>query len=521
MATLTHVVYWNGKEWEPITARKAAMKTNWHSVSVHSGLFKCELCQQKVTLVAEGNRVPFFRHSRGEDNKNCPERTIMDNHSGDLIVIFNPENLPVPLRLKVNSDNHFEGIELGLLAIPENIIQKCVNRQFRIVPQGQERHVYNLERLKQKGITYVDVGMFPAEKYSIRMDSRLKDYLPSTVAGISEAGAVFNTEKGKMLPKDADVRVGQKYYILRRGNFDNVDTLKDIQIDSLFKIGKGWRIYKVEAKKFSEAAEKFFMKFHCQLTENPVQLKVIWPLYKKEPYLIKHNKTDTVVFAEGNHIKVQSYPESEFDKEEFHNKKDNKKELIVHVKNSDRNQVIFAGRSSILKYMYLWKEKLDGKAERPLIEVKDIRGNEFVDGSHYTLPIKKRISITCPVDGFFVHKHKNRILEKRSLPADEPTVLDCVQYDDIISVFQGLDKIYEISFIRRKSETPNNEMKILQKLSGMRGQKIVIGPAFGTIVSKLIQYPGLQRWIIQQIRHGYIYEEALRYLKHLFYRQII
>lgn len=517
MATLTHVVHWNGKEWEPITARKAAMKTNWHSVSVRSGLFKCELCDQKVTLVAEGNRVPFFRHSRGEDNKNCPERTIMDNHSGDLIVIFNPENLPVPLRLKVNSDNHFEGIELGLLAIPENIIQKCVNRQFRIVPQGQERHVYNLERLKQKGITYVDVGMFPAEKYSIRMDSRLKDYLPSTVAGISEAGAVFNTEKGKMLPKDADVRVGQKYYILRRGNFDNVDTLKDIQIDSLFKIGKGWRIYKVEAKKSSEAAEKFFMKFHCQLTENPVQLKVIWPLYKEEPYLIKHNKTDTVVFAEGNHIKVQSYPESEFDKEEFHNKK----ELIVHVKNSDRNQVIFAGRSSILKYMYLWKEKLDGKAERPLIEVKDIRGNEFVDGSHYTLPIKKRILITCPVDGFFVHRHKNRILEKRSLPADELTVLDCIRYNDHISIFQGLDKIYEISFIRRKSETPNNEMKILQKLSGMRGQKIVIGPAFGTIVSKLIQYPGLQRWIIQQIRHGYIYEEALRYLKHLFYRQII
>ena len=520
MATLTHVVYLNGREWEPITARKAAIKTNGHSVSVHSGLFKCELCNQYVTLVADGERAPFFRHSRGEDNKNCPERTIMDNHSGDSIVIFNPENLPVPLRLKVNSDNHFERIELGLLAIPENVLQKCVNRQIRIFPQGQGRYVYNLERLKQKGITYVDVGMFPAEKYLIRMDSRLKAYLPSTVAGISEAGAVFDTEKGKMLPRDADVRVGRKYYILRRGNFDNVDTLKDIQIDFLFKVGMGWRIYKVKAKKSSEAAVKFFMNFHCQLTDDPVQLKVIWPLYKKEPYLIKHNKTDTVVFAEGNHIKVQSYPEAEFDKEEFYNKKD-KKELIVHVKNSSRNQVIFAGRSSILKYMYLWKEKLDSKAEWPLIEVKDIRGNEFADGIHYTLPIKKRISITCPVDGFFVHRHKNRILEKRSLPADESTVLDGVQYDDIISIFQGLDKIYEISFVRRKSETPNNEMKILQKLSGMRGQKIVIGPAFGTIVSKLIQYPGLQRWIIQQVRHGYIYEEALRYLKHLFYRQII
>lgn len=65
MTTLTHVVHWNGREWEPITARKAAIKTNWQSVSVHSGLFMCELCHQKVTLVAEGNRVPFFRHSRG------------------------------------------------------------------------------------------------------------------------------------------------------------------------------------------------------------------------------------------------------------------------------------------------------------------------------------------------------------------------------------------------------------------------------------------------------------------------
>ena len=414
-------------------------------------------------------------------------------------------------------------MELGLLAVPKEVLRKCFNRKITIEPSGQRKYVYDMERLKGRGITYVEVGRYPAEKYSIYMDPALKEYLPSIVKGVPNEGAVFDGEKGKMLPQDADVRVGRKYYILKKAGMKNLQKQRNIEIVPVMDIGKKWQIYEVMATRYSEEAAKFFMNFHCQLTKNPVQLKVIWPLYKKEPYLIKHNKTDTVVFAEGNHIKVQSYPESEFDKEEFHDKK----ELIVHVKNSFRdqvsfrNQVIFAGRSSILKYMYLWKEALNDTSKSPQVTVKDIRGHVLVPGIYSRLPSKGRICITCPVDGFFVHRHKNRILEKRSLPADELTVLDCIRYNDHISIFQGLDKVYEISFVRQKAETQNNEMMILQKLSGMRGQKIIIGPAFGTIVAKLSQYPGLQRWIIKQIRQGYIYEEALRYLKHLFYRQII
>lgn len=513
MATLTHVVHWNGREWEPITARKAAIKTNWQSVSVHSGLFMCELCHQKVTLVAEGNRVPFFRHSRGEDNKNCPERTILAN-GGEAIVI-NSDNLPAPLRLKVNFADQKVCMELGLLAVPKEVLRKCFNRKITIASSGQRKYVYDMERLKRRGITYVEVGRYPAEKYSIHMDPALKEYLPSIVKGVPNEGAVFDGEKGKMLPQDADVRVGRKYYILKKAGMKNVQKQRNIEIVPVMNIGKKWQIYEVMATRYSEEAAQFFMEFQCQPTERPVKLKVIWPLYKKEPYIIKHNKTDTVIFAQGNHVKVRAYPEFKLDN---HAIIDSKK-FIVDVKNSFRNQVIFAGRSSILKYMYLWKEELNDTSKWPQVTVKDIRGHVLVPGIDNRLPSKGRICITCPVDGFFVHRHKNQIVEKRDLYAGERCDLKDIQYEDCISIFQGLDKIYEISFGEQNSDTENDETLILRKLSGMWGQKILISPVFGTMVTKLTPYPGLQRWVIQQIRQGYIYEKALRFLKHFLYQQ--
>ena len=103
--------------------------------------------------------------------------------------------------------------------------------------------------------------------------------------------------------------------------------------------------------------------------------------------------------------------------------------------------------------------------------------------------------------------------------AGERCNLKDIQYEDCISIFQGLDKIYEISFGEQNSDTEHDETLILRKLSGMRGQKILISPVFGTMVTKLTPYPGLQRWVIQQIRQGYIYEKALRLLKHFLYQQ--
>lgn len=513
MATLTHVVHWNGREWEPITAKNAAIKTNWRSVSVHSGLFMCELCHQKVTLVAKGNRVPFFKHSRGEDNKNCPERTILAN--GGEATVINSGNLPVPLRLKVNPSDRRAYIELGLLAVPEGVLGKCHNRKIKIISSRQEKYICNVEDLKVRGITYVEVGRYPAEKYSIDMDPALKEYLPVTVKGISNEGAIFDGEKGKMLPQDADVRVGRKYYILKKGSVKPLQGQSDIEIAPVIAIGKKWRIYEIMATSFSEEAAQFFMRFHCQLTETPVKLRVIWPLYKKEPYIIKHNKTNTVVFAEGNHVKVRAYPEFKLDNYVIFDTK----KFIVDVKNSFRNQVIFAGRNSILKYMYLWKEELYDKSTWPEVKVRDIRGHELAPGFHNRLPLKGNICISCSVDGYAVHRHKNRIVEKQILYAGELNTLNDIQYKDRITVFQGLDKIYEISFGKQKSDDKNDEKRILQKLSGMRGQKILISSVFGTIVKKLTQYPELQRWVIQQIRQGYIYEEALRFLKHLLYQQ--
>lgn len=86
------------------------------------------------------------------------------------------------------------------------------------------------------------------------LDPALKEYLPSIVKGVPNEGAVFDGEKGKMLPQDADVRVGRKYYILKKAGMKNVQKQRNIEIVPVMNIGKKWQIYEVMATRYSEEA---------------------------------------------------------------------------------------------------------------------------------------------------------------------------------------------------------------------------------------------------------------------------
>ena len=196
---------WSEQGWVNVTARQAAAQHPGGTVSAHSGLFMCELCGQFVTLTDGYERERHFRHSAQEANKNCPERTF-----GPSFRSPNEHDLPIKLILKDNSSFR---LELGLICVPQDILDKQTVKEI-IIKTPAEQFTYSFERLIEGTITYVSVGGVPFDEYSLSVSDELSSYWPQKVKGVSRNGSLFDKRTGKLLPVDADVCIGKKYYLL-------------------------------------------------------------------------------------------------------------------------------------------------------------------------------------------------------------------------------------------------------------------------------------------------------------------
>ena len=62
------------------------------------------------------------------------------------------------------------------------------------------------------------------------------------------------------------------------------------------------------ASVFNEDAARFYLDFHCRLTDHPVSLQLVWPLFIKGKYLVKHNQNYMYILVEGNTTAVKAFP---------------------------------------------------------------------------------------------------------------------------------------------------------------------------------------------------------------------
>ena len=96
---LTHVCMWTEKGWKRVTAQEAGRIHPGGSVSSKSGLFMCDLCGQYVTLTNGSIRDRYFKHSKEEESKDCPERTFGSSASST----FQAGAHELPIRIKIIS----------------------------------------------------------------------------------------------------------------------------------------------------------------------------------------------------------------------------------------------------------------------------------------------------------------------------------------------------------------------------------------------------------------------------------
>ena len=307
MASLTHVRMWKNNDWVPITAEEASRIHPGGTVSAHSGLFMCDLCGQYVTLTDGDIRIRYFKHSAHEKSKDCPERTFGTGY----LYSYAPQDHELPIRIRATSSSF--SFEVGLIRAPISSLKK----DFRVLirPKGvyDITYEYTKERLNYDHITYLPIGERPFEKYTLELkcgDNKLYEYWPKEIRGIDPSGTLFDRTTGKKVLNDADVEIGKEYYLLKRGQIyywrsSGIQIRKILQKQIQWE---RWTLYVVSASAYTEDAARFYLDYHCRLTDKPVSLQPVWPLFIEGNYLIKHNENSVYMLVTGNASAFKTFP---------------------------------------------------------------------------------------------------------------------------------------------------------------------------------------------------------------------
>lgn len=499
---------WQGKDWKRITAQEAAALHPGGTVSAHSGLFMCEVCGQYVLLTDSTVQRRHFRHSSAEKSKDCPERTF----GSSVSVTYNQGDHDLPIRISHITRDNFE-LEMGLVRIPQKYLSRHMKIEIQPKSSGQKSFIYLHERINPDAITYVSIGSIPSEKYGLTVsgtDNGIYSFWPRMISGIDPDGTIFDASTGKRLVYDSDVAVGKKYYLLRRGSYISRNshiTLNEICTKRIS--WDRWTLYEVTANDYDERSARFFLDYHCRLTETPVSIQTVWPVFIESPYVIKHNKKSVVINVSGNAPTTQVFPSAGI------RKFSNKKNTLLEISCNNRQQLISAGRTKALQYTYFWQEPLEQITDEQNATVTDIYKNPILPGVHHELIENKILRINIPYDGMLVVSVNDEIIEKYKLQSKTTFEIDNIGWNYHLEVYVGYDCIWEISFERVNVRASFDEGAVLKRLQSLRGKQVQLPHTAGALAHRLSPYPAIRQWLYVCMRQGVMSAQAYKELQRL------
>lgn len=503
---------WLDNGWKPITAEEAARLHPGGTVSAHSGLFMCELCGQYVLLTRGGKQQRHFRHSSSDKRKDCPER--LSGNAGSYF--YDPKKHNLPIRITDVSPFSFH-FELGLVRVEDSMIDKDFS--IKIAPQGatDEFYVFEKERLNFESTTYLPIGEKPYRKYILHYENsndHLKDFWPREVTGIDPSGTLFEKSSGRMLTYDSDVEIEKDYYLLTKDR-SYLGSYISIHVQEVARRHfdwETWTLFQIKASNFSEEAAKFFMEFHYRLTEHPVSIKPVWPLFAEGDYTIQHSQDSMYVLVDGNAGEIKTFPMASL----LLKSTINNHLTLYEIQCATRQQLISAGRLQPLQYTYLWHEPLNRSGKLPTLSVTDISGKEIPSGETNVLPYNNTLIFVPKYAGEIVITNNGVAVDKRRLEPDKLVELDDLSYGVSVQAIIGLDIIWEIKFNKQHTLMENNEAEILRQIKGAAGTPIPAPHSLKNIQIGLRHYPQISLWIRKCIREGTINEQSFRKLQHFY-----
>ena len=398
-----------------------------------------------------------------------------------------------------------------MLLIPAEILERQTQRTFSVHPQGSvgESWRYSFERLLENGVTYVSIGDEPAESYRIDCAPELRPYWPAAVAGISATcGRLFDSANRKMLPEDADVQIGKQYYYLSATRmYRRVPGLSYRLIAEKSIRYRTWRLYELKPTMMTQDAARFFLERRYRLTDRPVCMTALWPLFAASSYVMKYGGGELFFRIQGGDgITSSVFPVSKMD-----TSSGNDGSTIVRVTPAGRWQMISACRAGrTLDFLYFWRESLQNAAKPTEVEIMDWKGKPvFPDGT--ALPEKGILQFQLPFDGSLEVWSRGVIAEKMNLLAGRTVQLTQIGWGKTILLRQGLDIIWKQPYEKTRvtSDSASDEM-FLAELKRCWGKAVPFGAEAGVIAGKLHDYPKTKAWLRYVACAGSIPEEAYR-----------
>lgn len=504
---LTHVCMWSSQSWKKITAYEAAQLFP-NGASAHSGLFMCELCGQYVSLTNGTVQSRHFRHSAKEQNKDCEDRSDIYSYS----YYFRAEAHDLPIRIKIINNVKFT-LEMGFIPVAKETLTE-LSGHFILIDGGNEtkdKYTYSTDRILPEQVNYLSIGSVPQKEYrvTVRPDvDKITSYWPSKIEGIDPKGTIFDGKTGKKLQYDSDVVVNREYLMMIGGYGLSYPSDLLISEKCAARVGSvTWRIYSVVAKSFSEKTAKFFLDHHCRLTDEPVKMYPIWPMHVSSPYVVFHNAKEMYIYFNGNaetnlapHGSIKPFPST------------NPKVLLIS--SSERQQLLSAGRTRVLKYTYFWHRELKQKASLPAVKVKDFNGDPIDGGILSKLPAKRTIIIIPQVDGFVEIINDGVVVERYKLICEKEFLLDNINLRYTIKIYQGCDIAWSARFVE-KTDRSREELddRLMQKLVKCTGPRIdVTQSTYGVFMKMLKDMPKTKRWLYTQNRKRSMTEQAYKIL---------
>jgi len=178
----------------------------------------------------------------------------------------------------------------------------------------------------------------------------------------------------------------------------------------------------------------------------------------------------------------------------------------------------FEGRTSVLRFMVLRRDSqgfqdATHKQQLTTINIVDSTGSEFTSGEYSNLPKDRELIVTSEFDGFVdvIAGTNNIVLHRFALKNGVKTTVS-IAINHKYRIFQGLDCVHEVVFIKEVKRHALNDEQLLRRLKSFNGKKAAIHHNFGAVAEKLGDMPLSGLWVMRQIRLGQIDVGAKDYL---------
>ena len=498
--TLNHVAVRLRGEWIPTIAEEISREYRLKGRSAKIESYMCQLCLQNVELKEGEKNVPYFAHKSKEADKTCPERT-----QSEATLVYDPSRPNLPIRIRLTAERAFF-FEMGLLRLPEEFMRKITSGAVTIQAFDQSnRQIEPLsfslgERLNQDGMTWLQIGEQLYFRYNIILPPELtflRQYWPEEVKGI-ESGCLFDRRSGKKLPFAADVQVGKEYFLL---SFGIVSIRESSLLLTQYSEYQQWRLYVVCAKENTKVAALFFLKYRCRLTDAPISVTPMWPVYIEKPYVLFHRNRKMWFHVCGKNVTTKSSPTAAQDGFPCEDG------TVQVLQCTGSQQLLSAGReNSMLKFTYLWQDAMTKTEETPDPVVTDIQEQIVLPGESSKLPPSRTLWVTAPFDGCIALLRNGVLTEKRKLSSGKRVFVDHLTYGTKLCVYQGLDLVWTIRFEREKPDF-SDDASLAKKLAQGCGQPCAV-PNWGPSLFSLDGYPKVKRWFQKKRTEGSMPEDS-------------